>query len=73
MPRAEKVRDGETPSPAFETHALPKQSQSDVENCDQCDARREAYQHKLLSMPQHFSQDSVRSEINKSAANVRHN
>jgi hypothetical protein len=44
-----------------EREALPEQPQPDVENRNQCDARRKTYQHKFRSVLQHFSEDSVRS------------
>src|SRR4029077_19557462 len=53
-------------------NVLANRPQSDVEERDQCNARTKAYQHKFLSVPQHFSEEGVRSQIDESAANLRH-
>ena len=54
------------------TRALPKHSQAEIENRDQRHAHQETCQNKFLSMLQHFSKHRVRSQIEKSAAYMRH-
>jgi hypothetical protein len=54
------------------TRALPKHSQAKIENRDQRHSHQETCQNKLLSMLQHFSEHGMRSQIEKSAAYVRH-
>jgi hypothetical protein len=46
--------------------------QANVKNPNQSQSGRKARQHKCLSMPDQFSQYRVRSQIEKSAANMRH-
>ncbi len=47
-------------------------SQADVKNPDQCDSHRKACQHQSLPMLHHLSQDRVRSQVEKSTADVCH-
>src|SRR5262249_13565143 len=52
--------------------ALGKESQTDVENRDERGPQHKAGQNKFFSVLQHFSEHSVRREVNEPAANVRH-
>jgi hypothetical protein len=52
--------------------ALPKHSQAEIENRDQRHSHEETCQNKFFSMLQHFSEYGMRSQIEKSAAYVRH-
>jgi len=47
-------------------------SQTDIEDGDQCDSKREAGQDQSFTVFQHFSQESMRGQIQKPAADVRH-
>src|SRR6266849_9585997 len=71
-PTSEKVRDGGTPSSTRGTRALPQRSQADIDNADQRHSRRKTCQNKFLSMLQHFSEDRVRGQVEKSTAYVCH-
>jgi hypothetical protein len=50
----------------------PKHSQAEIEKADQRYSHRETFQNKCLSMLEHFSEHGVGSQIEKSAAHVRH-
>jgi hypothetical protein len=52
--------------------ALPKHCQAEIENADQRHSHQEACQNKCLSMVEHFAEHRVGSQIEKSAAHVRH-
>src|SRR6266542_1125624 len=57
---------------ASTTSALPKHPQADIENRNQCYAYGKTRQHKFFAMFEHFSNHSMRGQIKKSAANIRH-
>src|SRR5205807_4096424 len=49
-----------------------ERSQTDIEDADQCDPEREACQDQSFAVFQHFSKESMRGQIQKSAADIRH-
>ncbi len=64
-----QLQAGSLCSPETDRRALATYSQANIQDGDQGEAYRKAGQHKLFSALQHFSEDGVRGQIDKSATN----